>query len=83
MASGRAAGLVNVSPWPIASVNCFWAVTDALSVSVTVKLKLPEADGVPVIAPVGPSRVKPGGSEPAVTDHEYGGVPPVPASVTA
>ena len=37
--------------------------------------------GVPVIAPVLALRLNPGGSEPAVTAHVYGLVPPVRLSV--
>lgn len=48
----------------------------AESVALTVKLNVPDAVGVPVIAPL-LARVKPAGSAPALTDHEYGGVPPV------
>src|SRR5437588_2506425 len=48
VASGKDAGVANVSPWPMAIVKGFWEVTDALSVSVTVKLKLPAVVGVPL-----------------------------------
>ena len=48
------------------------AVRDALSVTVTVKLKFPEMVGVPVIKPSA-DRDSPAGAEP---DHRYGSVPP-------
>ena len=46
----------------------------------TVKFDVPVAVGVPEIAPVLAS-VRPAGSVPAASDHVYGGVPPVAASV--
>ncbi len=49
------------------SVNCFVAVTDALSVTWTVNLKLPALEGGPVIAPVDELSVKPVGSDPMLT----------------
>ena len=51
------------------------AETDALSVTLTVKLDGPAEVGVPEI--VLPERLKPAGSCPLATDHVYGGVPPV------
>ena len=53
--------------------------TDALSVTRTVKLFGPAVPGVPDIVPPG-ARVKPEGSDPADTIHEYGGEPPEAAS---
>jgi hypothetical protein len=73
---GNDADAVNVRPWPIEIPNCFCAVTEFASVMVTVNVKLPVAVGVPAIAPVGASRVSPGGKEPALMDHVYGAVPP-------
>ena len=51
------------------SKNCFVAVTDALSVTVTwmVKGEPPEPVGVPVSAPVDELSVTPVGSDPLVT----------------
>ena len=54
------------------------ADADALSVTFTVKLDEPAAVGVPDI--VLPARLSPAGSDPLVTDHVYGGVPPVASS---
>ena len=54
------------------------ADADALSVTFTVKLDEPAAIGVPDI--VLPARLSPAGSDPLVTDHVYGGVPPVALS---
>ena len=55
-------------------------VWEAESCTCAVKLKLPEAEGVPETAPVELS-VIPAGSVPAVNDHAYGEVPPVAARV--
>jgi hypothetical protein len=52
------------------------------SVAVTMKLDMPAGPiGVPVIAPVLGSRVRPAGSDPVVTCQESGGVPPDAATV--
>lgn len=48
------------------------------SVAVTVKLSFPAAVGVPVMAPVAPLRVRPGGRLPELTAHVSGAVPPRP-----
>ncbi len=53
------------------------------STTITVKSKVPAAVGVPVIAPVAGSIVRPGGKVPAVTDQVNGGVPPSTLSVFA
>jgi len=55
-------------------------VCEALSVTWTVKLLVPDAAGVPLITPA-VVKVKPAGSAPAATDHVCGGVPPVAAKV--
>ena len=56
------------------------AVTDTEALSVTLMLKLldPAALGVPDIVP--PVRLNPDGSDPLAIDHVYGGVPPEAAS---
>ena len=46
-----------------------------------VRPDVPAAVGVPEITPEPAFRLRPAGSEPDVTDHEYGLVPPVLASV--
>jgi hypothetical protein len=46
-----------------------------------VKLKLPDAVGVPEITPVALLRESPAGIEPAVIDQEYGAFPPLAARV--
>jgi hypothetical protein len=46
-----------------------------------VKVKVPAAMGMPEMAPLVPLSPRPPGKAPAVTDHTYGGTPPVPASV--
>jgi hypothetical protein len=60
--------------------NDLVASCDALSLTRTVKVELPAAVGVPVIAPFG-SRDNPAGRLPEVTFHVYGGVPPLAVSV--
>jgi hypothetical protein len=57
-------------------VNAFVAVAVALSFTWTVKLEVVAVAGVPLMEPVEESRDKPAGSEPPLTDHVYGGVPP-------
>ena len=52
----------------------------ALSVAFTVKLNVPEADGVPASTPAALS-VNPSGNAPALTAHEYPGVPPLAENV--
>lgn len=53
------------------------------STTITVKSKAPAAVGVPVIAPVAGSRVRPGGRVPDATDQVNGGVPPSTLSALA
>ena len=55
--------------------------TDAPSVTLTVKLLVPAAVGVPDI--VAPLRLNPAGSDPLAIDHVYGAVPPLAVSVAA
>jgi hypothetical protein len=50
--------------------------TEALSVSLTVKLDNPADPGVPEMDPSA-ERFSPAGNDPLANDHEYGGVPPV------
>ena len=52
---------------------------DVPSVTLTVKFDAPAEVGVPEITPPA-DRFNPAGNDPADTDHEYGGVPPVAAS---
>ena len=56
---------------PVVAVFPFESTTFA------VKVKLPAVVGVPVIAPVEASNVRPGGKEPEVIEKVYGGTPPV------
>ena len=51
------------------------------SVTFAVKVDVPDAVGVPEIAPVEALSVNPAGSEPLLTLHEYGVVPPLACSV--
>jgi hypothetical protein len=44
-----------------------WWIGEVESVTVTVKFDVPEAEGVPVITPVGEVRVAHPGSEPPLT----------------
>ena len=57
------------------------AVGVSASVTVTVKFTVPEAVGVPVIAPVAEFRLNPAGKLPVVTAHVYGEIPPVACNV--
>ena len=50
------------------------AETEALSVTLTVKLADPAAVGMPAIVP--PERFNPAGSDPPESAHVYGGDPP-------
>ena len=59
-----------------------WAVGLVLSVALTVKLNVPTAAGVPLMAPV-VERVSPVGSDPVPSVHVYGVVPPVAVMVWA
>jgi hypothetical protein len=52
-----------------------------LSVTVTVKVDIPLAVGVPEIVPVVEASVSPAGRLPEVTDHVYCGVPPLACRV--
>jgi len=54
-----------------------FALADALSVTVAVKLKEPAAEGIPVIEPL-ELRDNPAGGDP---DQRYGGVPPEAAKL--
>jgi hypothetical protein len=58
-----------------------FAVGVSESVTVTVKFVVPEAVGVPEMAPVAALRVRPAGKLPVVTAHEYGVMPPVACNV--
>ena len=63
----------------IVSDSAAVAVTDALSVTFTVKLLEPAAPGMPDTVPAA-ERLNPAGNVPPATAHEYGGVPPEAAS---
>jgi hypothetical protein len=58
------------------------AVAPTESVASTVNANVPRADGFPAIVPELEVNARPGGSDPANTLHEYGGVPPEAATVT-
>jgi hypothetical protein len=64
----------------IAILSWAFDVVPAESFTCTVKALVPGAVGVPLIVPL-PLKERPGGSEPAVTDHVYPPVPPLAASV--
>ena len=57
------------------------AVGEVESVTLAVKLKVPDAVGVPEIAPVAADRVRPAGNAPELMLQLYGAAPPVAASV--
>ena len=61
--------------------NAFVAVAPLASTIWTVKLNVPEADGVPVIAPVPELMLNPVGRAPAEIDQTNGVVPPLVAGV--
>lgn len=63
------------------TLNAFVAVCALASVTVTLKLLVPDPVGVPEIAPVPDASVKPAGKFPEAMDHLYGIAPPVAASV--
>ena len=71
-----------VRPEAMESVNALDAVIEALSVTRTVKVKLPAAVGVPVMAPLEGLRFRPPGREPALMSQLYGVVPPDAVSVS-
>src|SRR5262245_37437226 len=56
----------------------FVCICDAVSRTWTVKFAVPAVVGVPVISPAA-DNVRPAGGVPDVTDHRYGGAPPVAA----
>ncbi len=62
------------------SANDFVVICDALSRTWTVKFAVPAVVGVPVITPAA-DNVRPAGGVPDVTDHRYGGAPPVAAKL--
>jgi hypothetical protein len=66
--TGRVGAVMMVRPVAVVSVNALLAETEALSVTCTVKPKLPELVGVPVMAPEFGSRVSPPGKAPAVME---------------
>ena len=51
------------------------------SFTCAVKLKVPAVVGVPAMAPLDAFNEKPGGKLPDASDHVYGVVPPVAASI--
>ncbi len=69
---------------PVTVMEKGWGkeVAPALSWTVTLKKEVPATAGVPLIMPLEDPRVKPLGSDPALTvQFLYGGVPPVAAKV--
>jgi len=78
---GSVCAVVIVSPTPIVMLNGLlkvFGVGDALSLNRTVNWNAPALLGVPLMTPPDVPSVRPFGKEPAVTDHVYGGNPPVP-----
>ena len=74
--------VVIVSPETTVIDRAFVAVAPTLSVTLAVKLEVPDAVGVPVMAPVPETRESPAGRLPAERDHVRGVVPPVAAVLT-
>ena len=58
----------------------FVVICDALSRTWTVKFAVPSVVGVPEITPAA-DNVRPAGGVPDVTDHKYGGAPPLAAKL--
>jgi len=82
VALGSDGAVVMISPLAMVMVNCLeTGGVDALSPSWMVKVKVPAAVGIPEMTPLTPLSPRPFGKAPPVTDHTYGGTPPVPASV--
>ena len=75
MASGTGAGLTTIDRFAVFD----WAGVE-LSVTLTVKLAVPAAVGVPLIRPVAPFTLSPAGKFPELTVQAYGGDPPLAAS---
>ncbi len=61
--------------------NVFVAVAEELSLTCTLKLKIPAEAGVPPIVPFEEPRANPPGRDPPLADHVYGVVPPEAARV--
>jgi hypothetical protein len=62
--------------------DAVWVIGVLESVAVTVKVEtMPGPTGVPVMAPVPVLRLSPAGSDPEVTAHSTGAVPPVEVSI--
>jgi hypothetical protein len=57
------------------------AVTEFASVALIVKLYAPAVVGVPLMAPVDVSKLRPAGNAPAETENAIGAVPPLVATV--
>jgi hypothetical protein len=64
-------------PAAIVRLNVWLSVKPLLSLTWTVKVKVPLETGVPVIRLLTELRLKPFGSAPAVMVNVYAGVPPV------
>jgi hypothetical protein len=60
-------------------VKAVEAVAPLESVTRIVKLKTPGEVGVPLMAPL--AKLRPGGSDPEMSDHVYGRLPPAAAIV--
>lgn len=74
--------IANVCPAAeTAILKDFVAVLLLASVTLMVKVEVPDAVGVPVIAPDDAFKVRPAGREPVLTLHVYGVVPPVACTV--
>jgi hypothetical protein len=78
---GSGLAVIDGRPAPTVMLSARVAVCPAASLSWTVKLDDPAAAGVPLIVPELES-VSPAGSDPALTVHVYGCVPPLPNNVS-
>ncbi len=75
MSAGRLAVVMEIAALTTIE-SAFVAVAATLSVTIAVKLEVPDVVGVPVMAPVPATRESPAGSVPEEIDHVYGVVPP-------
>jgi hypothetical protein len=82
--TGPLSGRIAVITGPLTEIDSGWLVSVigglCESVTVTVKEYVPATSGVPEICPVEEFNVSPGGSDPELTDHEYGATPLTAAS---
>ena len=77
---GRVVGVVMPRLDETLIVNCLVADAEPLSITCTVKGKVPDAEGAPAMMPFDAFSDRPAGSDPCVTDQWYGAAPPAASS---